>query len=75
MTNTNATSISERRNMLHRQNSFGVAPNRFISLFYRVKELTMSPDTTDEKITSTVLVRATNLTPVSYVAGSLVNLD
>ncbi|KAF9907945.1 potassium channel, sub T, member 2 [Linnemannia zychae] len=48
-------SISARRSQLHRQNSFGVQPNRFIAFFYWLKDLTTSTDTTDEKIASTVL--------------------
>ncbi|KAF8939014.1 hypothetical protein BGZ58_010935 [Dissophora ornata] len=53
--NNYAASISARRNQLHLQNSFGVPPNRFLAFFYKLKELTTSTDTTDEKITSTVL--------------------
>ncbi|KAF9962277.1 hypothetical protein BGZ72_008412 [Mortierella alpina] len=53
--NNNSASISARRNQLHRQNSFGVSPNRFLSFVYRLRELTSSTDTTDEKTTSTVL--------------------
>ncbi|KAI7830422.1 hypothetical protein BC939DRAFT_281539 [Gamsiella multidivaricata] len=53
--NTYTGSISARRNQLHRQNSFGEAPNRFLSFFYWLKGAAFSPDTTDEKITSTVL--------------------
>jgi len=49
-------SISARRSQFHRQNSFGVAPNRFVAFFYWLKDLTTSTDTTDEKIASTVLV-------------------
>ncbi|KAG0057675.1 potassium channel, sub T, member 1 [Gryganskiella cystojenkinii] len=48
-------SISERRNQLHRQNSYGVQPNKFLDLLYRIKELTTSTDSTDEKTASTVL--------------------
>ncbi|KAG0294653.1 hypothetical protein BGZ96_000766 [Linnemannia gamsii] len=48
-------SISARRSQLHRQNSFGVPPNRLFSFFYWLKDLTTSTDTTDEKITSTIL--------------------
>ncbi|KAK3810618.1 MAG: calcium-activated BK potassium channel alpha subunit-domain-containing protein [Linnemannia elongata] len=48
-------SFSARRSQLHLQNSFGVQPNRFISFIYWLKDLTTSTDTTDEKITSTVL--------------------
>ncbi|KAG0215976.1 potassium channel, sub T, member 1 [Mortierella sp. NVP41] len=48
-------SISARRSQLHRQNSFGVEPNLFWAFVYWLKELTTSTDTTDEKITSTVL--------------------
>ncbi|KAF9125351.1 potassium channel, sub T, member 2 [Mortierella sp. 14UC] len=48
-------SISARRSQLHRQNSFGVQPNRFLSFIYWLKDLTTSTDTTDEKIASTVL--------------------
>ncbi|KAF9965716.1 hypothetical protein BGZ70_004266 [Mortierella alpina] len=53
--NKKSASISARRNQLHRQNSFGVTPNWFLSFVYRVRELTTSTDTTDEKTTSTVL--------------------
>jgi len=49
-------SISARRNQLHRQNSFGVPPNKFLNFAYRIKELTFSTDSTDEKTASTVLV-------------------
>ncbi|KAF9140157.1 hypothetical protein BGX30_006964 [Mortierella sp. GBA39] len=48
-------SFSARRNHLHRQNSFGIQPNQLLSFFYWLKDLTTSTDTTDEKITSTVL--------------------
>ncbi|KAK5823126.1 hypothetical protein F5H01DRAFT_317669 [Linnemannia elongata] len=48
-------SFSARRSQLHRQNSFGVQPNRLFSFFYWLKDLTTSTDTTDEKIFSTVL--------------------
>ncbi|KAF8947661.1 hypothetical protein BGZ47_008294 [Haplosporangium gracile] len=48
-------SFSARRSQLHRQNSFGVQPNRFFSFIYWLKDLTTSTDTTDEKIASTVL--------------------
>ncbi|KAF9304171.1 potassium channel, sub T, member 2 [Mortierella antarctica] len=50
-----STSISARRNQLHRQNSFGVPPNRFMAMYYRLKEWTSSPDSSDEKTTSTLL--------------------
>ncbi|KAG0314330.1 hypothetical protein BGZ99_008206 [Dissophora globulifera] len=50
-----AASISARRNQLHRQNSFGVPPNRFLELVYWLRDLTTSTDTTDEKVASTVL--------------------
>ncbi|KAG0244238.1 hypothetical protein BGX31_009518 [Mortierella sp. GBA43] len=51
----NTTSISERRNQLNRQNSHGEVPNRFMAFFYWIKDLMTSPDTTDEKVTSTIL--------------------
>ncbi|KAF9349428.1 hypothetical protein BGX26_012264, partial [Mortierella sp. AD094] len=50
-----SASISARRNQFHRENSFGAQPNRFLEFFYWLKELVTSPDSTDEKITSTVL--------------------
>jgi hypothetical protein len=50
-------SISARRNQFHRQNSFGVPPNKLLDFAYKVKELTTSTDSTDEKTASTVLVR------------------
>ncbi|KAG0200160.1 hypothetical protein BGX28_006691 [Mortierella sp. GBA30] len=53
--NNNSASISARRNQLHRQNSFGAPPNRFLEFAYWLKELTSSTDTTDEKTASTVL--------------------
>ncbi|KAF8975653.1 hypothetical protein BGZ46_008945 [Entomortierella lignicola] len=53
--NSYPTSISARRNQLHLQNTFGEQPNIFIEYVYWIKDLVMSPDSTDEKITSTVL--------------------
>ncbi|KFH71053.1 hypothetical protein MVEG_03899 [Podila verticillata NRRL 6337] len=50
-----STSISARRNQLHRQNSFGVPPNRLMAMYYQLKEWTSSPDSSDEKTTSTLL--------------------
>ncbi|KAF9931955.1 hypothetical protein FBU30_009250 [Linnemannia zychae] len=54
-TNNYNGSISARRSQFHRQNSFGVPPNRIAAFFYWLKDLTTSTDTTDEKIASTVL--------------------
>ncbi|KAF9585452.1 hypothetical protein BGW38_002343 [Lunasporangiospora selenospora] len=48
-------SISARRNQLQRQNSIGAPPSRFVGLCYSLRDLILSPDTTDEKITSTIL--------------------
>ncbi|GJJ69862.1 hypothetical protein EMPS_02211 [Entomortierella parvispora] len=50
-----AGSLTERRNQLHRQNSFGVPPNKILDIVYRIKELTTSSDSTDEKTASTIL--------------------
>jgi len=58
-TSKNGASISARRSQLSRQNDFGKVPNRFMGLFYWLKDMVSSPDTTDEKITSTVLVSDT----------------
>ncbi|KAI1318932.1 hypothetical protein EDD11_005366 [Mortierella claussenii] len=55
LANNYNVSISARRNMLHRQNSFGETPNKFLEFVYWLKELTFSTDTTDEKVASTVL--------------------
>ncbi|KAF9426976.1 potassium channel, sub T, member 2 [Podila epigama] len=50
-----SSSISARRNQLYRQNAFGEPPNQFMLYYYALKEWTNSPDSSDEKTTSTLL--------------------